>query len=119
VVNWYYQFVGVHGERPGDARRSPGVIERHITFNVHADRTGDFEAFFADAYGPTMAKAPGFVRVELLREVDSATRYQMVLRFEDADSAAAWRTSEVHQALQPALTALFDGNEIQGYEVIG
>jgi antibiotic biosynthesis monooxygenase (ABM) superfamily enzyme len=95
------------------------VIERHITFNVHADRTGDFEAFFADAYGPTMAKAPGFVRVELLREVDSATRYQMVLRFQDADSAAAWRTSAVHQALQPALTALFDGNEIQGYEVIG
>ena len=55
------------------------MIERHITFNVHPDRTEAFERFFADAYAPTMAKAPGFVRVELLREVDSATRYQMVL----------------------------------------
>lgn len=94
------------------------MIERHITFNVHADRVEAFERFFAEQYGPTMAKAPGFVRVELLREIDSATRYQMVLRFEDADSAAAWRTSEVHQALQPALTALFSDNEIQGYLVI-
>jgi heme-degrading monooxygenase HmoA len=94
------------------------VIERHITFDVHPDRTDAFEQFFAGRYGPTMAKAPGFVRVELLREVDSATRYQMVLRFVDADSAAGWRTSEVHQALQPALTALFSDNEIQGYVVI-
>ncbi len=94
------------------------MIERHITFNVHPDRTEAFEQFFASEYGPTMAKAPGFVRVELLREADSATRYQMVLRFEDAESAAGWRTSEVHQALQPALTALFTDNEIQGYVVI-
>jgi heme-degrading monooxygenase HmoA len=94
------------------------VIERHITFNVHPDKTGEFERFFADRYGPTMAKAPGFVKVELLREAECPTRYQMVLRFEDADSAAGWRTSELHVALQPALNALFDGNEIQGYEVI-
>ena len=94
------------------------MIERHITFNVHPDQTEAFEQFFAQRYGPTMAKAPGFVRVELLREADSTTRYQMVLRFEDAESAAGWRTSEVHQALQPALTALFTDNEIQGYVVI-
>jgi antibiotic biosynthesis monooxygenase (ABM) superfamily enzyme len=95
------------------------VIERHITFNVHPDRTEPFERFFADQYAPAMAKAPGFVRVELLREIDSATRYQMMLRFQDADSAAGWRTSEVHQALQPALVALYGDNEIQGYVVIG
>ncbi len=95
------------------------MIERHITFNVHPDRTSEFERFFADDYRPAMAAAPGFVRVELLREIDSATRYQMVLRFEDADSSAAWRTSEVHQALQPALLELFGDNEIQGFVVIG
>lgn len=94
------------------------MIERHITFNVHPDKTHEFERFIADEYGPTMAKSPGFVKIDLLREAESPTRYQMVFRFEDADSAAGWRTSEVHQALQPALTALFDGNEIQGYEVI-
>jgi len=95
------------------------MIERHITFNVHPDGTAAFEQLFADEYAPTMAKAPGFVKVELLREADSPTRYQMVLRFDDAASAVAWRTSDVHQALQPALQALYTDNEIQGYEVIG
>ena len=94
------------------------MIERHITFNVHPDRTGAFEAFIAGQYAPTMAAAPGFVRFELLREADSATRYQMSFRFVDGESAAGWRTSEVHQALQPALGALVDGSEIQGYVVI-
>ena len=28
------------------------MIERHITFNVHPDRTEAFERFFADAYAP-------------------------------------------------------------------
>lgn len=95
------------------------MIERHITFNVHADRTAEFERFILERYGPTMAQSPGFVKVELLREADQPTRYQLVFRFEDADGAVGWRTSEVHQALQPDLTALFTGNEIQGYEVIG
>ncbi len=94
------------------------MIERHITFNVHPGRIEAFERFFGERYGPTMAKAPGFVRVELLREVDSATRYQMSFRFEDGESAAGWRTSEVHQALQPDLAALHGGTEIQGYEVV-
>ncbi len=94
------------------------MIERHITFNVHPDKTGDFERFFTDEYRPPMAKSPGFISAELLREADSETRYQMVLRFADADGSAGWRTSEVHQALQPALQALHEGSEIQGYEVI-
>jgi len=94
------------------------VIERHITFDVQADKTEAFERFFADEYRPPMTVSPGYVSVGLLREMDSATRYQMVLRWEDADAAAGWRTSEVHQALQPALEALHDGMAIQAYEVI-
>jgi heme-degrading monooxygenase HmoA len=94
------------------------VIERHLTFDVLPDQTDAFERFFAEAYGPTMAKAPGFARVELLREADSATRYQMVLRFEDADSAVAWRTADAHTALQPTLNALHTGMAVQGYDVI-
>jgi antibiotic biosynthesis monooxygenase (ABM) superfamily enzyme len=95
------------------------VIERHITFNVHPDKTAAFEQFIADEYGPAMAALPGFVKIELLREAESPTRYQMVFRFEDGDRAAGWRTSEVHQALQPALSQLHAGMEIQGYVVIG
>lgn len=95
------------------------MIERHITFTIHPDKTGAFERFFADEYRPTMAKSPGFVRAELLREAESMTRYQMVFRFEDAAGAAGWRTSEVHQALQPGLQALYADMAIQGYEVVG
>jgi antibiotic biosynthesis monooxygenase (ABM) superfamily enzyme len=95
------------------------VIERHITFNVHPDKTAEFEQFIIGQYGPTMAKSPGFVKIDLLREAESPTRYQMVFRFQDAETAAGWRTSEVHQGLQPALKALVSDNEIQGYVVIG
>jgi antibiotic biosynthesis monooxygenase (ABM) superfamily enzyme len=102
-----------------DANRGPRVIERHITFNVLPDMTAAFEQFFADEYRPAMAKSPGFVKVELLREAESLTRYQMVLRFDDAESATGWRTSEVHLALQPALKTLHADTEIQSYEVIG
>ena len=94
------------------------MIERHITFNVHPDRTADFERFFTDRYRPAMAESPGFIRVELLREAEQPTRYQMMLRFEDAETAAGWRTSPVHQALQPGLGELFSTNEIVGYEVV-
>jgi antibiotic biosynthesis monooxygenase (ABM) superfamily enzyme len=94
------------------------MIERHITFNVLPDRTAEFERFFVERYAAAMSQAPGFVRVELLREANDPTRYQMCFRFDDIDASAAWRTSPVHQALQPDLTALFTTNEIVGYEVV-
>jgi quinol monooxygenase YgiN len=95
------------------------MIERHVTFNVLPDKAGAFERLFAETYGPTMAKSAGFVKVELLRELDSPTRYQMVTRFVDAASNDGWRDSEAHHALQPAMKALYAGYELQIYEVIG
>jgi heme-degrading monooxygenase HmoA len=94
------------------------MIERHITFNVHPDRTADFERFFTERYRPAMSAAPGFVRVDLLREADAPSRYQMMLRWEDGTAAAGWRTSTVHEELQPELAALFSTNEIVGYDVV-
>ncbi len=94
------------------------MIERHITFNVHPDKTTEFERFFAEEYAPEIAKSPGFVRVDLLREADQPSRYQMVMRWQDADAAAGWRTSPVHQGLQPALNALHSGMEIVAYGVV-
>jgi heme-degrading monooxygenase HmoA len=94
------------------------MIERHITFSVLADRAADFERFFSERYRPAMSESPGFVRAELLRESDGPTRYQMTLRFRDAEASAGWRTSAVHQALQPALVALCSSSEIVAYDVI-
>jgi heme-degrading monooxygenase HmoA len=95
------------------------MIERHITFNVRPDKTGALERLFASEYGPTMAKSPGFVKVELLREAERPTRYQMITRFRDAESAAGWGSSAAHHALQPAMKAFYADYELQVFEVIG
>jgi len=94
------------------------VIERHITFNVRPDQADAFERFYRDAYAPAMAQSRGYVATALLREAGSPNRYQMAFRFEDEESAAGWRTSPIHEGLQPALNALFDGREVQAYDVI-
>ena len=92
------------------------MIERHITFAVHPDRTTDFERFFAEAYRPPVLEMPGLVECTLLRELDDPTRYQMVFRWDDPEQAVAWRVSEVHQGLQPALNELHTGMDIVAYE---
>jgi len=94
------------------------MIERHISFTVPAANANAFERFFTERYRPAMAEAAGYVRVELLREIDDPARYQMALRFSDPESAVGWRTSDVHQALQPDLTALHEGSTVVGYDVI-
>lgn len=91
------------------------MIERHVTFNVLPDRTVDFERFFVEAYRPPVLGMPGLIECTLLRESEHAERYQMVFRWETAENAVAWRVSEVHQGLQPALVELHAGMEITAY----
>jgi heme-degrading monooxygenase HmoA len=91
------------------------MIERHITFTVLSELTTDFERFFTEDYRPPVLEMPGLIECSLLREAEHPDRYQMVFRWEAADQAVAWRVSEVHQALQPALNALHDGMEITAY----
>lgn len=91
------------------------MIERHITLNVHPDMTTEFERFFAEEYRPAALSMPGLLECLLLREAEHADRYQMVFRWEHAEQAVAWRVSEIHQALQPALNALHSGMEITAY----
>jgi antibiotic biosynthesis monooxygenase (ABM) superfamily enzyme len=94
------------------------MIERHITFTVSPEHASEFERFFTDRYRPAMAASPGYVRVDLLREAEDATKYQMVLRFRDLEASVGWRTSPVHQGLQPDLNALVSSSVVQAYEVI-
>jgi len=94
------------------------MIQRHLTFNVPAGNAIAFERYFEHSYRPAMAEAPGYVRAELLCDLDDPTRYQMTLCWADADAAAGWRTSPVHQGLQPELNALHEGMEGTGYRVV-
>ena len=94
------------------------MIERHVTFTVLPDRTGDFEKLFEAEYRPAMAAMPGFIRVELLRLAEQPTQYQMLIRFESAEAAAAWRGSAAHQSLQPKIKALYGESHLQIYDVI-
>ncbi len=67
------------------------MIERHVTFNVLPDKCAEFERFFSEEYRPAMSAMPGFVRVELLHQTDAPMQYQMVIRFESAETASGWR----------------------------
>ncbi len=94
------------------------MIERHVTFNVIPGREKDFETVFKDAYCIAMSKQPGFVSVALLKEHDKEAVYQMVIRFQSLETAAAWRDSADHKALSPKIKALYQGSAVQVYEVI-
>jgi len=94
------------------------MIERHITFSVPLDRASEFERFIVERYAPAMAAAPGNAGVWLVREADDPTRYQVAFRFQDGETAVGWRTSPVHEALQPDLKALATTVEVKGYELV-
>ena len=81
-------------------------------------KTKEFELLFTNEYRTAMASMPGFVKVELLREQESPTQYQMVIRFESLETAAGWRNSDLHLALKPKIKALYAGSRLEVYEVI-
>ncbi len=94
------------------------MIERHVTFYVIAGKGKDFETLFRDEYRVAMSKQPGFVSVSLLKEHEKEGLYQMVIRFQSLETAAAWRDSEDHKALSPKIKALYTESHIQVYEVV-
>ena len=94
------------------------MIERHVTFNVLPGKEQAFEHLFIEEYKPAMSSMPGFVRVELLRDQEDPTQYQMAIRFESLETAANWRNSKQHQALQPKIKALYNGSSLKVYDVV-
>jgi len=91
------------------------MIERHITFNVLPGKAEEFVQFITLDYRPRAMEMPGFIECSLLQESENTDRYQVVFRWEQAEDAVAWRVSEVHQALQPALEVLHGGMDITAY----
>jgi heme-degrading monooxygenase HmoA len=65
-----------------------------------------------------MARMPGYVKVGLLREQEDPSKYQMVIRFESMETAAAWRTSDAHVALKPKIGAMYEGSSLEVYDVV-
>ncbi len=94
------------------------MLERHVFFDVREGEGQEFVRFFIERYRPAMAETPGFVRAELLQELDSPQRLVMVLRFDDREASDRWRNSEAHEALKPLLRALYAGSEKQEFEVV-
>jgi len=99
--------------------RGVAMIERHVTFNIIPGKEKEFETLFKDAYSIAMSKQPGFVSVILLKEHEKEAIYQMVIRFQSLETAAAWRDSAEHKALSPRIKALYKESTVQVYEVIG
>jgi antibiotic biosynthesis monooxygenase (ABM) superfamily enzyme len=65
-----------------------------------------------------MSKQRGFVCVTLLKEHDKESVYQMVIRFQSLETAAAWRDSADHKVLSPRIKALYKESAVQVYGVI-
>lgn len=94
------------------------MIERHVTFNVIPGKEKDFEKLFKEEYSLAMSKQPGFISVALLKEREKESIYQMVIRFQSLETAAAWRESEDHKTLSPKIKALYGESSVKVYEVI-
>ena len=94
------------------------MIERHVTIEVLVDKADAFEYFFVHEYRPAMSHMAGFVRANLLRETEAPQNYQMVIRFDSPESAAAWRASAEHQALSPNLRTYYSSSQLQVYQVV-
>jgi antibiotic biosynthesis monooxygenase (ABM) superfamily enzyme len=94
------------------------MIERHVTFHVIPGKEKEFEVLFWEEYSKAMAKQPGFVSVTLLKEHEKEAIYQMAIRFQSLETAAAWRDSADHKALSPKIKALYSESTVLVYEVI-
>jgi len=94
------------------------MIERHVTFNIIPGREKDFETLFKEEYSIAMSKQPGFVSVVLLKEHEKEAIYQMTIRFQSLETAAAWRDSADHKALSQKIKALYKESTVQVYEVV-
>lgn len=94
------------------------MIERHVTFNVIPGKEKEFEVLFKEQYSIAMSKQPGFISVTLLKEYEKEAIYQMVIRFQSLEMAAAWRDSADHKTLSPKIKTLYRESTVQVYEVI-
>jgi antibiotic biosynthesis monooxygenase (ABM) superfamily enzyme len=94
------------------------MIERHVTFNVTPGKEGDFKTLFKEEYSVAMSKQPGFISVTLLKEHEKEAVYQMVIRFQSLEMAAAWRDSDDHKVLSSKIKALYKESTVQLYEAI-
>ena len=57
------------------------MIERHVTFDVLPSKEAEFESFVDSRYRPAMSKMPGFVKLDLLCEIDVPNCFKMIIRF--------------------------------------
>jgi antibiotic biosynthesis monooxygenase (ABM) superfamily enzyme len=94
------------------------MIERHVTFNVIPGKEENFETLFKEEYRVAMSKQPGFVSVTLLKEHEKEAVYQMAIRFQSLETAAAWRDSADHKALSPKIKALYKESTVQVYDLV-
>ncbi len=94
------------------------MIERHVTFDVIPGKEQAFEDLFRSSYSTAMSRQKGFVSVALVRETETPTRYQMVIRFNTLEDAAAWRDSADHKALSPVIHALYTTSSVVVYGVV-
>jgi len=94
------------------------MIERHVTFNLHAGLNQDFEKFMLERYLPAIKARPGAFGAWLMREMQDPSRYHLVLGFETLQSAQDWKASDSHRELSPILKTFYATSEVVVYELV-
>jgi len=94
------------------------MVARHVRFQVPAAKEAEFIRFVDRVYFAALREQPGFLRGSLLGKQETPGRHVTVLRFGDADQAAAWRASSGHQPLSPKLKSLHEGSEVTVLDVL-
>ena len=94
------------------------MIERHVTLSVIPGKGKELENLLKDRMQCCHVEQLGFVSVTLLKEHEKEAVYQMAIRFQSLETAAAWRDSADHKALSPRIKALYKEGASQVYEVI-
>lgn len=82
------------------------MIVRIVKMTFEADKTGDFEAIFAESKA-LIKNFPGCLHVELLRQHDNPQVYFTYSHWENPEALEAYRHSELFAGVWKRTKALF------------
>ncbi len=75
------------------------MLVLHIVLPVKEGKAESLEQTFANDFRPAISAQNGFHEVQLLKAVDDATKYCLVIEFESEEQRQAWVDSDLHQTV--------------------
>jgi heme-degrading monooxygenase HmoA len=90
----------------------------HIGLALKEASSQSLERTFVDEFRPAISSQEGFSDVQLLRPVDDAASYCLVIEFTAQQQQETWVASDLHQKVWPALAEHCNGFVVNKYNSI-